>query len=1068
MCGQAVATGGPVPVAPTPVAPQHLQPAEPDAERRQMTILFCDLVGSTPISEELDPEELRDLLSAYRTICAASVERLGGTVTKLIGDGLDAHFGYPVDYEDSAQRAVRAALEIVAAVPRLQADFPTLSMKIEARIGVNTGLVVVGDVGAGSLREKQSVIGDTPNVASRLQGVAQPGQVVIGQPTWRLVEKDFVFQNLGALSLKGVGEPMNCYVVLAETTDQQRAARADGSERTKLIGRDGELAILKQNWKRASGGDGQTVLLTGEAGIGKSRVVNTLIDEIRTDPNCAELRLYCSSFHASTAFRPFIREIVSRAGFGADDGEDQLTKLERLLGEIGLDRDVFLPPLAATMNVDLKGGYNSPADASLIKSRFQTVFAALIDHIAGDKTLFLLVEDLHWCDPSTLEFINQWITETAQRRCLMVLTFRPSFDHNWRDESHLSTLNLNRLSRVESRELIQIVARKALPAEVATTIVQRTDGVPLFIEELTKMVLESGLLQETDTEYRLTGPLPPLAIPDSLQNSLMARLDRLAKVKEVAQLAATIGRRFSHRLLASVAASSEDELTAALTQLIDAELLQKFGFAPDVDYEFKHALVQDAAYGSMLKSTRQRIHGRIADALASDEKAVDREPEIIARHYLNGGIPARAVPYSFTAGKRALAASAHREAIDHFTNALDHIEDLPEGASRQRLELDIRMAYGVPLQTMRGYAHVSVRKNYDQVEALAKALGAVNELMPLYYGMSRYYMLSAEYEKARISGDKLLEAAGVAGDQIFLSAGRRTLGSILFYTGDLDGARSNLTAVLESNLVEDDYSLARQVDVVDFRVAANAYMGWVNFAQGRPNEARRYAESAIRVADGLTHKFSYAFAVCFACWTFEFCGDRDRARELAAEGLALSKEHGFNFWIGWTEVVLAATGGDCPKGLSPAQYAREGLADWEEVGSRLGLTYLLSLTMELLTAEGDKSGAEEILNQAEVFIEETGEQFWAPEILRLKGVLRRQSKPKLAEALFRQAVQEADQMGGRLLALRAVLSLARTPGCEDEGRRMLKERLLGFAADEECADLTEARAFVASGTERRA
>ncbi|MEM7544969.1 MAG: adenylate/guanylate cyclase domain-containing protein [Pseudomonadota bacterium] len=1030
-----------------------------------MTILFCDLVGSTPISEALDPEELRDLLSAYRSICADAVERMGGTVTKLVGDGLDAHFGYPVDYEDSAQRAVRAALEIVAAVPRLQQDFPTVTIPIEARIGINTGLVVVGDVGDGSLREKQSVIGDTPNVAARLQGVAQPGQVVLGQPTWRLVGREFEFEALGALSLKGVAEPMKCYVVLGETTEQQRADRDDASQRTKLVGRDGELAILRQNWKRAKGGDGQTVLLTGEAGIGKSRVVDTLVGELRSDPDMAELRLYSSSLHASTAFRPFIREIVARAGFGeGPDGDDQLGKLETLLDNIGLDRAEYLPPLAKTMNVDLKGGYNSPADASLIKSHFQTAFATLIDAIAGDKTLFLLVEDLHWADPSTLEFLNQWITETARRRCLMVLTFRPNFEHNWRDESHLSTLNLNRLSRVESREVIQQVAGKVLPEEVTATIVQRTDGVPLFLEELTKMVLESGLLEETEREFRLTGPLPALAIPDSLQNSLMARLDRLARVKEVAQLAATIGRRFSHSLLASVSATGEAELDAALEQLIDAELLQRFGFAPNVDYEFKHALVQDAAYSSMLKSTRQRVHSRIATALSKDERAVEREPEIIARHFLKGGAPAQAVPFSFSAGQHALAASAHREAVDHFTNALDHIEDLPGGNARDRLELDIRMAYAVSLQTMRGYAHPTVRQNYAQVEKLATTLGVVNELMPLYYGMSRYNMLSAEYDKALIGGEKLLAAADAAGDAIFRAAGKRILGSIMFYTGKLKEAREHLTSVLENQLVEDDYSTARQVDVVDFRVAANAYMGWLNFAQGRPNEARIYADAAIEVAEGLTHKFSTAFAICFACWTYEFCGDRDKARDLASTGLAMSREHGFNFWIGWTEVVLAATGGELPDGLTPADYAREGLSDWEEVGSRLGLTYLLSLTVNLLIGEQDRSGAEEVLSQAEAFIDETGEQFWAPEILRIKGVMRQKSHPKSAAGLFRRAITEADAMGARLLALRATISLAQTVGWEDEGRKQLRERLMGFAADETCHDLTVARGLL-NGTD---
>ena len=1032
-----------------------------DAERRMMTILFCDLVGSTPISEELDPEDLRDLLSAYRKVCGAVVERMGGSVTKLVGDGLDAHFGYPIDYEDSAQRAVRAALEIVAAVPSLKRDFPQLSVPIEARIGINTGLVVVGDVGAGALREQQSVIGDTPNVAARLQGVAAPGQVVIGEPTHRLVGQEFVFEDLGKRELKGVAEPMNCYRVLAEATDLVRRQAKDAVGYTRLIGRDGEVAILKQNWKRAVGGDGQTVLLTGEAGIGKSRVVESLETEILGDPNVAEVRLYAASVHVHTAFRPIIREIIRLAKFASTDTtDDQLDKLEAMADAHGLDRAEIVPPMAATLNVDLSGRYRGFADPSMIKTRFMAAFAKLIDAVAGDKSLLMIVEDLHWADPSTLEFLDQWVTEVADRRCLLLMTFRPTFETRWRDESHLSTLNLNRLSRVESREVIDLVAKKPLPEEVASTIVQRTDGVPLFIEELTKMVIESGLMADTGDEYVLTGPLPPLAIPDSLQNSLMARLDRLSSVKEVAQIAAAIGRRFGHQLLAAVTQTSEPELEKAMNQLVDAELLQRHGFRPHVEYEFKHALVQDAAYGSMLKSTRQRVHARIGEALAVDPVAKEHEPEVVARHYLRGGMAVKAIPFAVSAGKRALAASAHLEAIEHFSTALDHIEDMTNGRERRRTELDVRMAFGVPLQTVRGYAHATVRQNYERVELLATSLGATAELMPLYYGMARYHMLSAEYDKAFVTGEKLLSAATEAGDQIFLAAGRRTLGSNFFYTGNLERADEELRAVIESGLVEDDYSTARQVDVVDFRVAANSYMGWVAYQQGRPETAREYARNAIEVAEGLTHKFSVAFALCFASWTFQFCGDNDDARGYAQRGLDISRDYGFQFWIGWAEVVLAATGG-APKGMSPGDAAREGLANWAEVGSKLGQTYLLCLTVELLLDAGDETGAQEVLSEAEVFAEESGERFYLSEVLRLKGVLRRATAPKSAEALFRRALEEADDIGARPLALRALLSLGEAPGCEEEARLALKERLLAFTADARCGELDAARAFVA-------
>jgi len=614
----------------------------PAAERRQLTVMFCDLVGSTELSSRLDPEDLREVIAAYHRAVAEVVAGFDGFVAKYMGDGVLIYFGYPRAHEDDAERAVRAGLGVIDAVGRLDVK----SVKLKARVGIATGLVVVGDlIGEGSAQE-QSVVGETPNLAARLQALAEPNTIVIAAGTRRLVGDLFEYRDLGVVEVKGIAAPVPAWQVLRPSAVKSRFEALRGSALTPLIGRDEEIDLLLRRWARAEAGDGQIVLISGEPGLGKSRITAAFAERLRAEPYL-RLRYFCSPYHQDSALFPFIDQIGRAAGFASDDmPAGKLEKLEALLARASPpDEDVAL----LTDLVSLPASERHPLPNLSPQRKKERTLEALIRQLEGlarQQPVVIVFEDAHWIDPTSRELLDLAVERVRSLPVLLIVTFRPEFQPPWIGQPQVTMLVLNRLDRRDRTALVtQIAGGKALPDEVVGQIVDRTDGVPLFVEELTKSVLESGVLREEGAGYVLDRALPPFAIPMSLHDSLMARLDRLASVRLVAQIGAAIGREFSYELLHAVSRLLKDELQTSLARLVASELVFQRGNPPDAVYTFKHALVQDAAHGSLLRSSRQQLHAQIAEALeAHSPDLMDSQPELFAQHYAEAWLVEKSVP----------------------------------------------------------------------------------------------------------------------------------------------------------------------------------------------------------------------------------------------------------------------------------------------------------------------------------------------------------------------------------------------------------------------------------------
>lgn len=645
-----------------------------EGARRQLTVMFCDLVGSTEISEQLDPEEMTGLLTAYRIACSEVVDRFGGFIGNFMGDGLLIYFGYPQAHEDDPQRAIRAGLSIISAVEELNSDFPRQDVVLNVRIGINTGLVVAADIGSGEQREKMAIVGDTPNIAARLQGLAEPGTVVIGKRTHRLIEGLFICEPLGARLLKGMSDPIEVFLV-RDTTEARTSFEAKLQRGlTPLAGRTEEVGLLVNRWDQAREGDGQVVLISGEPGVGKSRVLQGF-RSIVSQENGPILTLLCSNYQQDTPFHPLIDYLERAVGNGADGApEKMLDNLDAILMDLGLAVKEHGGLLAQLLSLPSYGRYGDvPLTLEEQKNRTMKALVALVDGMARKSATLIIVEDLQWADYSTLEFLGLLIEQTRVSPILIVLAHRAGFEPPWIRNPHVTKLRLRHLSRTESIELVNaLTGGRALPVEVLEHILSRTDGVPLFIEELTKLVLEMGILRARENRFELLRPLGSTVIPESLQDSLMARLDRLSSAKDVAQLASVLGRNFTHALLLAVTDKSEAALEQALARLVEAELLYRRGLAPEVVYEFKHALVKDAAYQGLLHSKRRQLHKEIAQTLENRfPQITDRSPELLSHHYFEAGDMQKAVPYSFKAGDDAAGRYASTEASAHYQSALD-------------------------------------------------------------------------------------------------------------------------------------------------------------------------------------------------------------------------------------------------------------------------------------------------------------------------------------------------------------------------------------------------------------
>jgi class 3 adenylate cyclase/predicted ATPase len=1057
-------------------SPHGRSPAE--AERRQLTVMFCDLVGSTPLAERLDPEELRTVILAYQEACAQVIRHFDGYLARYVGDGLLVYFGYPVAHDNDAQRAVQAGVGIVTAMrplnTQLQQTVPVLQeLPLQVRIGIHTGLVVVGDMGGGGFRDPKAIVGETPNLAARLQGIAAPNTVVVSAPTAQLISGLFTSQALGPQPLKGVSVPMEAYRVLAEGEARSRFEVAVRTGLTPLVGREEELGLLRQRWNHAKAGAGQVVLLSGEPGIGKSRLVQELKEQLLHE-GVTHMEFRCSPYHQNSALYPIIDYLQRLLQFARDDAPAvKLAKLQHTLSHYRFPHADTMPLLAALLSLPHPAG--SPPLTVSPQSQKEKTHAALVAWLveeAEQQPVYTTWEDVHWADPSTLEVLSLVVNQGPTARLYMLLTFRPEFTSPWGNRSHLSQLPLSRLGRRQVEAMVEgMTGGKALPPEVVQQIVAKTDGVPLFVEELTKTVVESGLLTAVDDHYEVSGPLPPLAIPSTLHASLLARLDRLATVREIAQLGATLGREFSYELLQAVSPLDEGTLQHGLQQLVEAELVYQRGLVPQARYLFKHALIQDTAYQSLLKSTRQQYHRQIAQVLEERfPETVETQPELVAQHYTEAGLIEQALPYWRRAGERASQRSAHAEAISHLTKGIELLKALPDTPERTQQELVLQLTLGTALIAIKGYGASEVEQTYLRARALCQQRGETPQLFLIVGGLCSVYMERAELTRARELAEQLLRLAQNVQHPVLLLGAHLALGVVLFYLGELASARQHIEQSLALYTPQEPHSYGSALDpgVIGF-----SQLAYVLYWLGYPDQALKSSQKAVTVARELAHPFSLVLALNFAAGVHRMRGELQPAHELEEARLALCSEQGLTQELAYGAILrgwaLAAQGQE--EGIVQM---RQGLAAYRATGAELWRPYWLALLAETYGKIGQATEGLRVLVEALPAGERPRRRDLEAELHRVKGelLLRSQSQGPEAgvhpsaevEQCFQQAIDLARQQQAKSWELRAVMSLSRLwrqQGKKDEARQLLAEIYGWFTEGFETKDLQEAKVLLA-------
>jgi class 3 adenylate cyclase/predicted ATPase len=1045
----------------TDVTPRPTDARVPEAERRQLTVLFCDLVDSTVLASQLDPEEWRAVVRAYQDTCAKVIARFEGYIAQYLGDGLLVYFGYPLAHEDDAQRAVRAGLGMVEAVGQLNTRLAREpGVQLAVRLGIHTGQVVVGEIGGGA-KQEQLALGETPNVAARLQGIAAPDTLVISAATFPLLGGFFACQPLGTPLLKGLSEPLAVYRILYERMARSRLEAVGRAGLTPLVGREPEVMLLRERWAQVKDGFGQVVLLSGEAGIGKSRLVQVLTEQVASEPQAWLTPCQCSPYYQNTALYPMI-ELLERVALRFEREESPQQKLHKLEGfvvQYGLPLAETVPLFAALLSLPLTADY-APLTLSPEQQKQHTLqaFLTILLRIAARQPVLFVMEDLHWVDPSTLEFLTLLVDQGPTARILTLFTFRPDFSPPWKGRAHLTQVTLPRLQRRQTAEMTGRVAHgKALPVEVVEQVVAKTDGVPLFVEELTKMVLESGLLQEHDEHYELTAPLPPLAIPTTLHDSLMARLDRLAAVKGLAQLGATLGREFTYDLLQAVSPWDEDTLHRGLHQLVEAEFLYQRGLLPQATYLFKHALIQEAAYQSLLKSTRQQSHQRIAQVLAEQfPETAETQPELLAHHYTEAGLPAQAIPYWRRAGQRARERSAYVEAIAHLTKGLELLKILPDTPERRQHELGLQTTLGWVLGDTKGYAAPETERAYTRARELCQQVGDTPQLVAVLRGLGEFYRLRGELQTARELEEQCLSLAQRQQDPVLLLRAHGALAMTLLWLGELTSARAHL----EQGRTRDD------LQPYHYRSSDLRQGALILWLLGYPDQALARINDALTRAQELAHAHDLAFTLCYAAQLHQLRREGPLTLELAEAAITLSIEHGFALYVargaplrGW---ALAEQG----QGEAGMAQIYQGLTAWRATGAEVQRPYWLALLAEACGTLGQPEAGLTALAEALTLADKTRERWYEPELYRLKGALLLQQTSANhgeAAACFHQALDVARAQQAKSLELRAAMSLSRLwqqQGKPDEARELLRPIYGWFTEGFGSADLQEAKALL--------
>jgi class 3 adenylate cyclase len=1041
--------------APPPEAVPPIDRSATDtAERRQLTVMFCDLVGSTALSSRLDPEDLREIIGVYHRSCTEpSITKAGGFVAKYMGDGVLAYFGYPQAHEDDAERAVRAGLAIIGALGQLSVSEP-----LQVRIGIGTGPVVVGDLlGAGEAQER-CIVGETPNLAARLQALAEPNTVVVDPQTRQLLADLFDYRDLGPVVVKGLASPVPAYQVLRPSVVESRFEALHGARLTPLVGREEELELLLRRWRQAKAGEGRVVLISGEPGIGKSRLAAAFSERIAGE-RYTRLRYFCSPHHQDSVLYPTIIQFERAAGFTRDDtvaekdaklralvepasqGEDEITLIAELLS---------LPNAAAELNL-------SP------QRKREKLLEALLHQLEGltrRRPVLTVWEDVHWIDPTSRELLELIVDRVRRLPVFLVITFRPEFQSSWGDQPHVTMLTLNRLGERDGAALVQKLAgNAALAGEIIEEIVERTDGVPLFVEELTKAVLETEGEQDRVEAVLTAGSAPTRAIPATLQASLIARLDRLGTAaKEVAQIGAVLGREFGYELIQRVA--QRPDLDKSLAQLAAAGLLFCRGVAPHSSHLFKHALVQDAAYGTLLRARRQELHARVATVLEQHfADLAARRPELLAHHLTGAGEVERAVAQWLKAGQFAAARLAHREAIRHFDRGLGLLGSLPEGSARDGHETELLLGRGLSLFTTEGFNSTAAAQGYERASELAERRHDARQLFMAVYGQWQSNAASGRVLAGSPLSQKLLNLTESEEDIGFRLQAHHSGWTTRWFTGELAIGRRHCEAGRRLYDPERHRSHRLLFGGHDPGVCAFNTAGQIEWLLGYPDTALASGREGLALAERIAHPFSLLQVLIYMSMLHLNRREPDAALQsiVAAETLAAEQR-----------LALSIE----PRFFRGGAFLAQGAVDEAVVCLREGLggavrsarPYGLALLAEALALRGKHGAALAAVEEGLQTQETTGQRTWDAELHRLKGIaLLDQNKRDESQSAFEESLRVARRQQVRAYELRAATSLARLWG--EEGKRTEARDLLApvygwFTEGFDTPDLKEAKALL--------
>jgi class 3 adenylate cyclase/tetratricopeptide (TPR) repeat protein len=1041
----------------TPVAAASL------GERRQLTVMFCDLVGSTALSTLLDPEELRELIQTYRKACDGVVSRYDGNVAQYLGDGLMIYFGWPIAHEDDAERGVRSALEMVQAVKSIRAERP-----LAIRIGLATGPVVVGEASRDDKAEAGLAVGETPNLAARLQAQAGSDEVFIAARTRRLVGDVFALTDLGAHLFKGISEPVRVWRVdeVRRTEGRFKAAHS-GMELAPLVGRDEENTLLGRRWEQARSGEGQIVLISGQPGIGKSRLVQELRESI-TEAHTA-LHYQCSPYHLNSPLHPFIEQFEISADFGHDDAPEQrLEKLEAALVGSTAQMAESAPLFAALLSLPAERYPLLHLSPRKQKEKTLEALAGRIEAMARQAPVLMVVEDVHWIDPTSQELLELLAPKVLGLPVLLVMTYRLEYAPSWAGQPGVTALTLNRLDRHQGAQLVDVVTEgKALPPEVLNEILARTDGVPLFVEELTKSLLESGRLREDGDHYALQGSLAALAIPESLRDSLMARLDRLGPVKELAQIGACIGREFSFELLERISTQRVDSLEASLETLVAAGLVTRRDPPPDATYIFKHALVQDAAYESLLKSRRSELHAKIAQVLENDfADRVTNAPEWLAHHRTQAGHFAQAIPLWRRAGTLAVGRVALKEAVAHFQKGLMLIDQLSPSRERDSLELTIREPLNAAWTGLRGWAAPEVVVNAAAILRLAESQGKAQSLL-----LAMWWVWTSTITQGRIADslacvDRLLAEGGQDEDIDMRMFGHAAAMVQSFLSGHLVKSRQQTDLALA---MYEPQRAERWIQLTghDLRTFVEVYACQLMWMLGFPDQARRLSDECMAHAHADGHAFNLVWALTFSAYVFAYRREPERFLGRVGEADRLAREQGLAF-IYEVSVPQALGLAELQNGRprEAISLLRQGIERWTKTGGNVRVPFVKSALAQAVALVGDPGAALELIDECLEQIERPAgqERLWLAEVLRLKGwILMRQGRDTEAETQLRASIECARRQHAKSWELRSSTTLATLMA--RRGQRAAARDLLSpiygwFTEGADTKDLIEARVLL--------